>query len=274
VYGPSNDAPTNAGDYTAQARYMGDANHLDSHDAKDFSIAKATSSIVVSGGGSFVFDGGAHGATVHVSGAGGLSLDPAPVYSGPCSAAPVHVADTPCTASYTYSGDANHEASNGSAVVTITKAPSVTTIGAGYTVIYNALPHAVTANVTGVGGLNQSVPITYAPGGSTTPLNPGSYSAIATYPGDGDHTGSSAGPVTIIITYGVCSAGVGPGGVILQPINSDGTSVYQRKGGSTIPVKFTVCDAFGNSHLQLGAVFAGTVGSLTMLSEVRGTITV
>ena len=33
--------------------------------------------------------------------------------------------------------------------------------------------------------------------------------------------------------------------MILQPINSDGTSVYNRKGGSTIPVKFRVCDAAG-----------------------------
>jgi hypothetical protein len=79
--------------------------------------------------------------------------------------------------------------------------------------------------------------------------------------------------VTITITYGVCSAGVGPGGVILPPINSDGTSVYSRKGGSTIPVKFIVCDAFGNAISTPAAVFAGTGGSLTMLSEVRGTVT-
>ena len=80
--------------------------------------------------------------------------------------------------------------------------------------------------------------------------------------------------MTITITYGNCSTGVGPGGVILQPINSDGTSVYQRKGGSTIPVKFTVCDASGNPISNPAAVFAGTGGTLTMLSEVRGTITV
>lgn len=48
---------------------------------------------------------------------------------------------------------------------------------------------------------------------------------------------------------------------------------YQRKGGSTIPVKFTVCDAFGNPISNPAAVFAGTGGSLTMLSAVRGTVT-
>jgi len=60
------------------------------------------------------------------------------------------------------------------------------------------------------------------------------------------------------------------GGVILPPINSDGTSVYPRKGGSTIPVKFTVCDASGNPISNPAAVFAGTGGTLTMLSAVRG----
>jgi hypothetical protein len=68
----------------------------------------------------------------------------------------------------------------------------------------------------------------------------------------------------------VCSAG--PGGVILPPINSDGTSVYPRKGGSTIPVKFRLCAANGSVISNPAAVFAGTGGQLTMLSAVRGTI--
>ena len=62
--------------------------------------------------------------------------------------------------------------------------------------------------------------------------------------------------------------------MILQPINSDGTSVFPRKGGSTLPVKFRVCDASGNPISDLAAVFAGTGGSLTMLSAVRGTVDV
>jgi hypothetical protein len=61
--------------------------------------------------------------------------------------------------------------------------------------------------------------------------------------------------------------------VILQPINSDGSSVYQRKSGSTVPVKFRVCNAAGQSISIQAAVFAGTGGQLTMLSAVRGTVT-
>jgi hypothetical protein len=211
---------------------------------------------------------------VSVTGVGGLNGTPAPIYTGACSAAPINVTDTPCTASYTFAGDSNHYGSSGSTTITITKAPSITTIGAAYTVIYNGLPHGVSASVTGVGGLNQPVPVTYNPGGSTTPFNPGSYAATASYEGDTNHFGSSAGPVTINITFGVCSSGVGPGGVVLPPLNSDGSSVYPRKGGSTIPVKFRVCNASGVPISNPAAVFAPTGATLTMLSAVRGTIDV
>jgi hypothetical protein len=76
----------------------------------------------------------------------------------------------------------------------------------------------------------------------------------------------------LTISYGACSTAVGLGGVILPPINVDGSSVYQRKGGSTIPVKFRVCDYLGRSIGDPSVVFAGTGGTLTMLSAVRGTI--
>src|SRR5262249_2179680 len=70
------------------------------------------------------------------------------------------------------------------------------------------------------------------------------------------------------ITYGNCGGGT-PSGVILQPINADGSSVFP-KAGRTVPVKFTVCDANGNPVSDPNAVFAGTTGQLTMLSAVRG----
>src|SRR5439155_3089098 len=144
------------------------------------------------------------------------------------------------------------------------KANSSTTIGNGFTVIYDGVPHGVSATATGVGGLNQSVAVTYNPGGSTAPFNPGTYTASASYAGDANHLGSGPVSSTINITFGACSTAIGPGGVILPPINSDGTSVYPRKGGSTIPVKFRVCGASGAAISSSAAVFAGTGGTLTM----------
>ena len=256
---------------TASYTFAGDGDHFGSSDTTTITITKAPSSTVVSGGGSFVFDGNPHAATVAVTGVGGLSLTPNPSYSGACSAAPVHVAETPCTASYTFTGDGDHFGSSDTTTITITKAASSTTISAGFTVVFDGSSHGVSANVTGAGGLNHSVPVTYTPGGSTVPLNPGSYTAMATFAGDSDHFGSSSGTVTINITFNAsCSAGLGD--AILPPINSDGTSVYQRKGGSTIPVKFRVCGANGVAISNPSLVFSPTGATITMLGAVRGTI--
>ncbi len=275
TYDGSATAPINAKtSYVVVATFTStDPNYTNANGNGTLTIIKADSSTVVSvaGGESFTYDGLAHPATVTVTGVGGLNLAPVPVYS--CGHAPVNVPDSGCTASYHYSGDANHNSSNGSITYTIHQTTSTTTMSTGFSIVYDGLSHGVNANVTGVGGLNQSVPVTYTPGGSAAPVNPGTYTATATFAGDANHLGSSAGPVTINITFGVCSAGVGAGSVVLPPINNDGTSVYQRKGGSTIPVKFRVCGASGAAISSPALVFAPTPNaSLTMLSAVRGTI--
>jgi YDG domain/Galactose oxidase, central domain len=138
-----------------------------------------------------------------------------------------------------------------------------------YSVSYDGNPHTATGTVKGV--LNESLSGLSLTG--TTHTNPGDY------PLDGwtftDSTGNynnASGTVHDLIGYGTCNISIGPGQVILPPINSDGTSVYQRKGGSTIPVKFRVCSASGASISNSSTVFAGTGGTLTMLSTVRGTI--
>src|SRR5205807_3880559 len=71
------------------------------------------------------------------------------------------------------------------------------------------------------------------------------------------------------VTYGTCT-GSDPGGVILPPIHAGGTSVFQH--GSTVPVKFKVCDANGNSISDPNAVFASGSGSVTMITNLRGTV--
>src|SRR5262249_48345023 len=43
-----------------------------------------------------------------------------------------------------------------------------------------------------------------------------------------------------------------PGRTVLQPVDADGTSVFKK--GSTVPVKFRVCDALGNSIGTPGVV--------------------
>jgi lipopolysaccharide export system protein LptA len=72
---------------------------------------------------------------------------------------------------------------------------------------------------------------------------------------------------TLKIVYassGSCNGATGH--QVLQPINADGSSVY--KGGSTVPVKFRVCDVNG---VSIGS--AGVVTSFRLVKTVAGTDT-
>jgi len=90
----------------------------------------------------------------------------------------------------------------------------------------------------------------------------------ASFAGDSSYSASS-GTASLTVTYGTCT-GQDPGGVILPPIKADGTSVLQH--GSTVPVKFKVCDANGNSISDPSAVFTSGYGSITMITNTRGTV--
>jgi hypothetical protein len=109
-----------AGTYPISVVFEGDPNYPQSSATANLTVTQAPSMTVVTGG-SFPYNGNPHPATVSVTGAGGLSLSPAPIYSGSCTSAPVTVPQgASCTASYTYAGDANHTGSSGSATITIT----------------------------------------------------------------------------------------------------------------------------------------------------------
>ena len=99
---------------------------------------------------------------------------------------------------------------------------------------------------------------------------PGTYSITVTL-GSNPNYSVTKTDGTLTIGYGTCTGPNGPGGVILQPIDADGSSIFPR-AGRTVPVKFTVCDANGNPISDPNAVFAGTGGALTMLSAVRGQV--
>src|SRR5207302_8543630 len=62
-------------------------------------------------------------------------------------------------------------------------------------------------------------------------------------------------------------------GVTLPSVTNDGSSVFKRPGGSTIPVTSTVCGANGSSSSDPSAVFPnGCCGSITTLTRMRGTV--
>src|SRR5947208_9786609 len=98
---------TDAGTATASYTYGGDANHNGSSGSKDFTIEKANASTVVSCPLSVVYNGWARTpCTVAVTGAGGLSLTPAPDYAH-------NTRSDERRAGYNCGGDAKHNDSSG-----------------------------------------------------------------------------------------------------------------------------------------------------------------
>lgn len=188
------------------------------------SAQKAATTTTVTGG-TFPYDGNAHPGTVTITGAGGLNLTDSPVYSGACSAAPVNVAETPCTASYTYAGDDNYTGSSGSATINISQASSVTTVTfetGPYT--YRGSAFTATAVVTGA-GLNQSVPVVQT-GDCTNVTTPNGCTATAIFGGDANHTGSSdSKTITIGKADAVCTINGFSGSYDGLPHGATGTCV-------------------------------------------------
>jgi hypothetical protein len=117
--------------------------------------------------------------TASVAGAGNLS-DPLTVnYSNNTNVGAA-------TASASYPGDANHEGSDGSKQFDITPASTTTTVNCPSSVTYNGSAiEPCTASVTGAGGLNQSLAVSYS-----NNTNAGTATATASYAGDSNHTGS------------------------------------------------------------------------------------
>jgi len=133
----------------------------------------------------------------------------------------------------------------------------------GFTVRYDGFVNGETPSVLG-GSLSFS-------GAGTTAVLPGTYTVTPGGLTSMNYTITFVNG-TLKITFGTCG-GSDPGAVILPPINADGTSVYKRKAGSTIPVKFKVCDASGNSISDPNVVFpTGCCGSVTLTSIRRGTV--
>src|SRR5439155_2331273 len=172
---------TNAGTATASASYAGDANHLGSSDSATFTIDKATSTTTVNCPASVTYSGNAlTPCAASVSGAGGLSQTLTVSYSGNTNAGTA-------IASASFAGDANHQGSSDSATFAIAKPSSSTIVSCPTNVTFTggALTPC-TASVSGVGGLSQTLTVSYS-----NNTNAGTATASASYAGDANHLGSS-----------------------------------------------------------------------------------
>lgn len=112
------------------------------------------------------------------------------------------------------------------------------------------------AALTGAGVASAPVPA----------LSVGGHVLTASYSGDSAYGPSTSAPLTQVVRYAaagsVCAGG--PGRQILPPVNADGTSVFRQ--GRTVPAKFRVCDASGQS---VGT--AGVVQDFRLTQVISGT---
>ena len=238
----------NAGTATASATFAGDANHNGSSDSKSFNIEKAASITVVTCPASVVYNGGAQTpCTAAVSGVGSLNQALTVNYSDNINAGTA-------TASATFAGDANHNGSSDSKSFTIEKASSTTVVTfepGPY--MYRGTAFTASATVTGVGGLNQTLPVVYT-GNCTQVTVADGCSATASFTGDTNHHGSNdSKSITITTAFALNgffspiggSVETGNGGSYADPVRS-------FKLGSTIPVKFGASWLNGGSALITG----------------------
>ncbi|MEO8194934.1 MAG: MBG domain-containing protein, partial [Gemmatimonadales bacterium] len=273
---------TDAGTATASYMYAESANHLTSSDSKTFTILKASSTVTVSAL-TVQYDGAAHPTTAVVAGVGtGITQTVTWGYSGACSAAPVTVPSTPCTATATYAGDGNHNGSTGFNTITITTKPltiGVTPVSKNFgnvTPLSFTPSYGVFAAAEGPGVLSGSP--TFTPGAGTFnnttfagvyPITPSGLSSpnynITFVPGnltivDGTKpvvslTNATPNPVAInlpiTITANVSDAATG---------NSNITSAcYRIDGGTCVPMT----GAFGSPTVNVtGTIPASNIADV------------
>src|SRR5207249_266896 len=183
---------TNVGTATASYTFAETANYLQSSDSKNFEITKALVT-ATAGSGTATYDGltkTPSACAVTGTFTGDLSCTNSPATVGP---------DAGTTTIYPVvsgTGQSNFQITKVNGSYTIDKASSITTVTVA-NATYDGSPHDGTANVTGAGGLNESLTVSYSGrsgtvyGPSTTaPSNAGDYTASASFGGDANHDGS------------------------------------------------------------------------------------
>src|SRR5207245_242327 len=178
---------------TASYTFAETANYLGSSDSKNFEITKALVT-ATAGSGSATYDGATKSPSACVvSGAytGDLSCANNPALVGPGAGT------TTIYPVVSGTGQSNFQIAKVNGSYTINPASSITTVTVA-NATYDGNPHGGTANVTGAGGLNQSLTVTYSgrngtvyTASTTAPTNVGDYTASASFGGDANHDGSN-----------------------------------------------------------------------------------
>jgi hypothetical protein len=280
-------APTDAGTYTVVATFAGSADYAAHTSAPvTFTIARAMPTLSVSDNGG-TYDGLAINATTTVAGINnqaGSTLEgvaSVPVYYAGSTATGTPISTAPTAAgTYTvvasFAGSTDYAAST-SAPITFTIAkvtPTVSVAAPGGT--YTGSAFNATADVTGVNGPaaaqleGDSPTFTYYAGSTTTgtplsgaPIQVGTYTVVATFPGSTDYVSRPSQPVTFTISPGsstVTLASSAPSAIFGQPVTLVATVTAP---GATPSGTVT----FSDDGTTLGTVLLDAAGEATLTAS-------
>ena len=261
---------TSAGTASATASYAGDQNYAASSNAKTFAIDKATTTTTLSCPANVTYTGAAQTpCSATVSGPGGLSQPAAISYADNTNAGTA-------SATASYAGDSNREASSDAAIFTIDKATTTTTLTCPPDVPYTgAAQTPCSATVTGAGGLSQSLVVSYADN-----TNAGTASATGSYPGGDNYAASSSAKTFAIGAVGstttiTCPASVTYTGVAQAPC----TATVTGAGGLSQSLVVSYADNTNAGTATATATYggdsnhAGSSSSVTFVIEKATTTT-
>ncbi len=220
---------------TAHWTFSGGTNYNDKSGDAAIVINKANATVSVSGY-TGTYDGNAHGATGTATGVKGEDLSAGLNLGATFTNVPGG------TAHWTFTGGTNYNDQSGDVAMVINKATAIISVTP-YNVVYDGVAHTATGTAKGVkgeslSGLNL---------GGTTHTNPGDYLSdpwvFTDVTGNYNNASGAVHDNIHFAPAGLCNGSQGR--TILQPINSDGSSMWKAR--NTIPVKFMVCDANGKS---------------------------
>jgi hypothetical protein len=200
------------------------------------------------------------------SGHGSVSI----TYTPGGASAPLNAGSYSASAHFT-SSDGNYANADSATAASLTINQAILTVTPdNKTMVLHGTVPALTFQITGFKGTDSASVVTTQPTCSTTGTsasNVGSYPITCSGGTATNYIFNYIANKNLTILYAtgtVCSNGM-LGHQIQQPINVDGSSVF--KYGSTVPTKFTVCDAAGTP------ISTTVVASFTVAAYLSGTVT-